>query len=219
MKPVVCSASGAPDADVARLTFFGLQALQHRGQESAGITVSDGATLTCEKGLGLAREVFDDATIAALQGQAAVGHVRYSTSGKDPDISLQMAQPLVALDEAGGFALGPQRARSPIRPICLKRWVVVKRRAARTELRHERAVSDTQIATDFIAHFARETKHLESALEHFIHTAQGAYSIVVLAPDALYALRDFSGIRPLCLGELPGKGGLPSRAKPARSTW
>ena len=86
----------APDADVARLTFFGLQALQHRGQESAGIAVSDGATLTCEKGLGLAREVFDDATIAALQGQAAVGHVRYSTSGKDPDISLQMAQPLVA---------------------------------------------------------------------------------------------------------------------------
>ena len=71
----------APDADVARLTFFGLQALQHRGQESAGIAVSDGATLTCEKGLGLAREVFDDATIAALQGQAAVGHVRYSTSG------------------------------------------------------------------------------------------------------------------------------------------
>ena len=89
----------APDADVARLTFFGLQALQHRGQESAGIAVSDGVALTCEKGLGLAREVFDDATIAALQGQAAVGHVRYSTSGKDPDISLQMAQPLVALDE------------------------------------------------------------------------------------------------------------------------
>lgn len=105
MKPVACSASGAPDADVARLTFFGLQALQHRGQESAGIAVSDGATLTCKKGLGLAREVFDDATIAALQGQAAIGHVRYSTSGKDPDISLQMAQPLVALDEAGGFAL------------------------------------------------------------------------------------------------------------------
>ena len=95
----------APDADVARLTFFGLQALQHRGQESAGIAVSNGVAITCEKGLGLAREVFDDAIIASLQGQAAVGHVRYSTSGKDPDISLQMAQPLVALDETGGFAL------------------------------------------------------------------------------------------------------------------
>lgn len=123
----------APDADVARLTFFGLQALQHRGQESAGIAVSDGATLTCEKGLGLAREVFDDATIAALQGQAAVGHVRYSTSGKDPDISLQMAQPLVALDDAGGFALAHNGTLTNT-AICLKRWVVNKRRAARTEL-------------------------------------------------------------------------------------
>ena len=68
-------------------------------------------------------------------------------------------------------------------------------------------MSDTQIATDFIAHFAAESSYLEAALERFMHTAQGAYSIVVLAPDALYALRDFSGIRPLCLGELPNKGG------------
>ena len=197
----------APDADVARLTFFGLQALQHRGQESAGIAVSDGATLTCEKGLGLAREVFDDATIAALQGQAAVGHVRYSTSGKDPDISLQMAQPLVALDETGGFALAHNGTLTNTADLLEAMGGGQETSSPNGACATGAAVSDTQIATDFIAHFARETKHLESALERFMHTAQGAYSIVVLAPDALYALRDFSGIRPLCLGELPGKGG------------
>ena len=72
----------APDTDVARLTFFGLQALQHRGQESAGIAVSDGTMLTRKKGLGLAREVFDDAAIAALQGRAAVGRVSCSTTAR-----------------------------------------------------------------------------------------------------------------------------------------
>ena len=197
----------APDADVARLTFFGLQALQHRGQESAGIAVSDGVALTCEKGLGLAREVFDDATIAALQGQAAVGHVRYSTSGKDPDISLQMAQPLVALDETGGFALAHNGTLTNTADLLEAMSGGQETSSLSGVCATSAAVSDTQIATDFIAHFARETKHLESALERFMHTAQGAYSIVVLAPDALYALRDFSGIRPLCLGELPGKGG------------
>lgn len=196
----------APDADVARLTFFGLQALQHRGQESAGIAVSNGTTLTRKKGLGLAREVFDDAAIAALQGQAAVGHVRYSTSGKDPDISLQMTQPLVALDETGGFALAHNGTLTNTADL-LEAMDNGQEESNPKTGATSAAVSDTQIATDFIAHFARETKNLESALERFMHTAQGAYSIVVLAPNALYALRDFSGIRPLCLGELPNKGG------------
>lgn len=196
----------APDADVARLTFFGLQALQHRGQESAGIAVSDGTMLTRKKGLGLAREVFDDAAIAALQGRAAVGHVRYSTSGKDPDISLQMTQPLVALDETNGFALAHNGTLTNTADLLEAMGNSQEKSSPKTSVTSA-AVSDTQIATDFIAHFAAESSSLEAALERFMHTAQGAYSIVVLAPDALYALRDFSGIRPLCLGELPNKGG------------
>lgn len=92
----------APERDVARLTFFGLQALQHRGQESAGIAVTDGQAIVCEKGLGLAREVFNDETIEQLQGIAAIGHVRYSTSGKDPEVSLQMAHPFVAMTDSDG---------------------------------------------------------------------------------------------------------------------
>ena len=155
----------AADADVACLTFFGLQALQHRGQESAGIAVSNGTALTCEKGLGLAREVFDDTTIAALQGQAAVGHVRYSTSGKDPDISLQMAQPLVALDEAGGFALAHNGTLTNTADLLEAMGGGQETSSLNGVCTTSAAVSDTQIATDFIAHFARETKHLESALE------------------------------------------------------
>lgn len=195
----------APELDVARLTFFGLQALQHRGQESAGIAVTDGHTITCEKGLGLAREVFDDATIESLQGIAAIGHVRYSTSGKDPEVSYRMAQPLapeaaVGMDERGDtteFFLAHNGTLTNTADMIGKLGA-----AADSSL-----VSDTQLATDLIGHFFAETLDMNRAIERAMHLMQGAYSMVVLASDALYTMRDFSGIRPLCLGKLPADAG------------
>ena len=145
----------APDADVARLTFFGLQALQHRGQESAGIAVSDGATLTCEKGLGLAREVFDDATIAALQGQAAVGHVRYSTSGGKA--SWEAAQPHISAIDDTLIA----RAHN---------GTLVNTNHLRAQLidegEHLRAGTDSEVAAKAIGHLTRQFSGSQIDISH-----------------------------------------------------
>ena len=215
----------APERDVSRLTFFGLQALQHRGQESAGIAVTDGKRLTCEKGLGLAREVFDDALIEDVQGIAAIGHVRYATSGKEPEIAYLMAHPLVALKDepAKTFALAHNGTLTNTADLL---------EALGKPNAQERHVSDTQIAIDLIARYFTEasalvaqadpqktdelcesreletaTPAMQTAIEGFMSLAQGAYSMVLLTNDALYTMRDFSGVRPLCLGKLPNDEG------------
>lgn len=189
----------APGRDVSRLTFFGLQALQHRGQESAGIAVADGCGVVCEKGLGLAREVFDDAAIARLRGDAAIGHVRYATSGKDPEASLRLAHPLVAGEGACRFALAHNGTLTNTADLL----------AALAELGGSAppGMSDTQVATDLLARLAAARGNMDAAVEALMGRMLGAYSMVVLAADALYALRDFSGIRPLCLGKLPDETG------------
>lgn len=130
-----------------------------------------------------------------------------------------MAQPLVALDEAGGFALAHNGTLTNTVDLLEAMGGEQEMSSQNGACTTSAAVSDTQIATDFIAHFARETKHLESALERFMHTAQGAYSIVVLAPDALYALRDFSAFAPFAWASFPVKAVLLSRVKPVHSTW
>ena len=93
----------APGLDVARLTFFGLYALQHRGQESAGIAVADDGQITAVRDMGLVSQVFDERTLASLSGQAAIGHVRYSTTGAT---SWQNAQPLVRSAGVASIAVG-----------------------------------------------------------------------------------------------------------------
>ena len=229
----------SPTRDVSRLTFFGLQALQHRGQESAGIAVTDGVELTCEKGLGLAREVFTDEVIDALQGIAASGHVRYSTSGKDPEVSLQMAHPFVAMIDEGASAdesdsesggesssantnADEENTRCP-RPNCfalahngtltnsadMLAALGPNAEAAAQIITNSgpHPASDSQIATHLLAHYASETENFQAAIERMMHLVQGAYSMVVLTPDALFTMRDFSGIRPLCLGKFPDDTG------------
>lgn len=218
----------APRLDVSRMAFFGLQALQHRGQESAGIAVTNGKTITCEKGLGLAREVFDDETIEDLQGIAAIGHVRYATSGKDPNSSYQMAQPLAP------YITGEQADGNTVNvPFFLAHNGTLTNTAdLLNELSsHEKTstiaschahtadspdtpttmsvshMSDTQLATDLIAHYFAQSLDLEDAIERSMQLMQGAYSMVLLASNALYTMRDPSGIRPLCLGELPTHAG------------
>lgn len=218
----------APKLDVSRMTFFGLQALQHRGQESAGIAITNGKILTCEKGLGLAREVFDDAVIKDLQGIAAIGHVRYATSGKDPKVGYQMAQPLAprilsaqTIDCTAGdsFFLAHNGTLTNTADLldslsCHKTHPCVAGCHADTEDRaivsateDASHISDTQLATDLIAYYLAQTHDLGEAIEHAMRLMQGAYSMVLLANDALYTMRDPSGIRPLCLGELPAHAG------------
>lgn len=189
----------APGLDVARMTFFGLQALQHRGQESAGIAVTNGREISCEKGLGLAREVFDDALIEQLAGIAAIGHVRYATSGRDPQASLAMAHPLVALDGVMRFALAHNGTLTNTGEL---------RRALETRGRRcDPLASDTQVACDLLACLVAETRDMRLALGQLMGLMRGAYSMVVLASDALYVLRDACGIRPLCVGRLAQQQG------------
>lgn len=185
----------APGEDVARLTCFGLQALQHRGQESAGIAVGDGQTVMAYKDLGLVTQVFDEASLSALEGNVAVGHVRYSTSGgKDswyaaqPHISA-IGETLIALAHNGTLVNAAQiRAR------------LVE---AGEELHSN---TDTEVAARVIGRETKRTHHIRNGIQLMMKLLRGAYAMVLCSPDALYVFRDPSGIRPLCFGKLPGGG-------------
>ncbi len=185
----------APRDDVARMTCFGLQALQHRGQESAGIAVGDGETITVEKDLGLVTQVFSESSLAALQGKVAVGHVRYSTSG---GTNWEAAQPHIsAIDDVliamahNGTLVNTKRLRAQIVDAGIQL----------------RAGTDSEAAAKLIGKFTQETHHLREGIRKTMEMIEGAYAMVLASPDTLYAWRDPSGIRPLCLGELPnGRG-------------
>ncbi len=184
----------APGEDVARMTCFGLQALQHRGQESAGIAVGDGETVAVSKGLGLVTQAFDEATLAAMEGFVAVGHVRYSTSGSTA--SLDTAQPHVPEHERFALAhngtlvnTGPLRARLAEEGI---------------ELRGD---TDSEIAAKAIGLFTRPTHHLRDGIRRAMELLEGAYAMVLASSESLYAFRDTNGIRPLCIGKLPDDRG------------
>lgn len=190
----------APRLDVARLTFFGLQALQHRGQESAGIAVTDGNEIECVKGCGLAREVCDDETISSLRGKAAIGHVRYATSGKHGNDDLRMAHPFVESGAFGTFALAHNGTLT--NPGELMDALA----ALDEDARAEGGCSDTQLAAMLLAALMDRGGDALGALMGFMDMAKGAYSLVALLPDALFCMRDQLGVRPLCVGKLPEGG-------------
>lgn len=186
----------APGLDVARMTCFGLQALQHRGQESAGIAVGDGRTVRVEKGLGLVTQVFNETALSTLGGRAAVGHVRYSTSdGADP---WESAQPHLACMDEIPFALAHN-------------GTLTNTASLRADLDEQgvslRAGTDSEIAAHLIAQVTRQTHHLREGIAHAMTLLKGAYAMVAVTPESLYAFRDPYGIRPLCLGELPDGAG------------
>ncbi len=186
----------APGSDVARMTCFGLQALQHRGQESAGIAVGDGRGVCVEKDLGLVTQVFDEASLSALKGKLAIGHVRYSTSGGSG--AWELSQPHLASMGDVPFALahnGTLTNTAQMRAH-LDAWGVPLM-----------AGTDSDLAAQLIAHITLETHHLRDGIARAMQHMRGAYAMVVCTADALYAFRDPYGIRPLCLGELPeGRG-------------
>ncbi len=185
----------APGSDVARMTCFGLQALQHRGQESAGIAVGDGRTICVEKDLGLVTQVFDEASLSALKGMLAVGHVRYSTSGGG---AWEMAQPHLASIEDVPFALAHNGTLTNTEEL----------RAHLDELRIPlMAGTDSELAAKLIAHLTCQTHHVREGIAQAMERIRGAYAMVVCTAEALYAFRDPCGIRPLVLGELPDERG------------
>lgn len=186
----------APGEDVARMTCFGLQALQHRGQESAGIAVGDGETIMASKDLGLVTQVFDEATLAALDGYLAVGHARYSTSGGSA--SWEAAQPHISAIDDVLIALAHN-------------GTLVNTGSIRTRLIGDgvqfRSGTDSEVAAKVIGEVTQKTHHLREGIRSAMEQIEGAYAMVLASPDSLYAFRDPHGIRPLCIGELSDNRG------------
>jgi amidophosphoribosyltransferase len=190
----------APSAPVARLAYLGLHALQHRGQESAGIAVSDGTQLGLHKRLGLVSTVFDEETLDRLEGRdhddsaprAAIGHTRYSTTGSN---TLPNVQPVYAQSDRGELMLGHNGN------LTNARWL-------RDELGEQgvefASASDTEVLARLIAH--APGRSWAQRVDHAFHRATGAYTFTMLTPDALVAARDPVGFRPMALGRLSGGG-------------
>lgn len=179
---------GHPEA--TKLTYLGLYALQHRGQESAGIASTDGVELHDHKALGHVQEIFTPRVIAHLPGSAAIGHTRYSTAG---DTTLTNAQPVVVDCSKGKIALAHNGN--------LTNALEVRRR-----LEHRGSIFQTTSDTEVIVHLVARSsaRNLPGALADALNQVEGAYSLVVLTPDELYAIRDPRGFRPLILGRYDG---------------
>ena len=186
----------APGLDVARMTCFGLQALQHRGQESAGIAVGDGATILASKDLGLVTQAFNESALAALKGDLAIGHVRYSTSGGVE--SWEAAQPHISAIDEVLIALAHNGT--------LVNTNALKARLVNHGV-HLRAGTDSEAAAKIIGEVTRETHSLRDGIRMAMKMMEGAYAMVLASPDSLYAFRDPNGIRPLVIGQLHGDKG------------
>jgi amidophosphoribosyltransferase len=187
----------APGEDVARLTYFGLYALQHRGQESAGIAASNGAQILVYKDMGLVSQVFDEAALQGLGGHVAIGHTRYSTTGAS---QWQNAQPTLGATAAGTVALAHNGNLTNTAELRL----LVSERHGRTAGEVAQGnTTDTALVTALLAgdadHAARTLE--ATALEVLPHL-RGAFSFVFMDEHALYAARDPHGVRPLVLGRL-----------------
>lgn len=179
---------GNPDA--AKLAYFGLYALQHRGQESAGIAVADGCQINSYKHMGLVHDVFNEETLKVLKGHIAVGHVRYSTTGSS---LLANAQPFVVFHGNDYYSIAHNG--NLVNAVQLRR-----------ELESQGAIFRSTMDTEIFMHLlARNLIYgLEEALVGALTLVEGAYSLVMSTKDKLIGVRDPNGFRPLCLGELNG---------------
>ena len=178
-----------PDGDCARTTYYGLYALQHRGQESCGIAVNNNRDITHYKDMGLVNDVFNDEILTKLDGKMAVGHVRYSTTGES---MRENAQPLVLRYVKGNIAIAHNGN-------------LVNKDELAQELSVTGAIFQTTTDTEMIAYtIAKErlnSKSVEEAVEKTINHLVGAFSLIVMSPQKLIAARDPWGFRPLCMGK------------------
>ncbi len=189
----------APGEEVAKLTYFGLYALQHRGQESAGIAVSNGRQILVYKDMGLVSQVFDETTLDSLKGHVAIGHARYSTTGES---TWQNAQPTFRPTPDGSIALGHNGNLINTHEL---RDMVTALPDPSDELElHTReapaSTNDTGLLTELLAYHPDST--LEDRALELLPQVRGAFCLVWMNEDTLYAARDPQGIRPLVLGRL-----------------
>ena len=189
----------APGEDVAKLSYYGLYALQHRGQESAGIAVSNGRQILVYKDMGLVSQVFDESTLEALKGHVAVGHSRYSTTGAS---NWHNAQPTFRPTADGSIALAHNGNLTNTRELQdLVREMPVGRNELGIDIRKlETSTNDTSLVTALMAYHP-DTSLEERAVE-LLPLLRGAFSFVWMDESTLYAARDPQGIRPLVLGRL-----------------
>ncbi len=187
----VCGIYNHPDS--AKLAYFGLYALQHRGQESAGIVTSDGTRVTMHKNMGLVPEVFSEQTISRLQGHLSIGHVRYSTTGAS---NITNTQPLLVNHK--GVTLAVAHNGNFVNSIAL-----------RSSLEEQGSIFQTTMDSEVVLHLMARSAHLglEEALRRTFTAIKGAYSLLLLTQDTLVAVRDPDGFRPLCLGKLKNGDG------------
>lgn len=176
---------GHPDA--ARLSYLGLYALQHRGQESCGIVASDGAELRLERAMGLVSDAFKQSHLDRLRGSSAIGHVRYSTAG---EVSILEAQPFLVTCQHGQIAV----CHNGNLPFA---------REERRRLEAEGAIFSSTSDTEVVLHgVARSPKSVREAIPAVLRQIEGAFSMLFLTPRELIAIRDSRGFRPLALGRL-----------------
>ncbi|MFU8850924.1 amidophosphoribosyltransferase [Micromonospora sp. SL1-18] len=180
----------APGEEVANLTYFGLYALQHRGQEAAGIAVSDGSGVVVFKDLGLVAQVFDEPTLASLRGHVAIGHARYSTTGGS---TWENAQPTIRATSAGTTIALAHNGN-------LVNTAELQREVAERRLDSDGATNDTSLVTTLLA--SRPDLSVEAAALEVLPRLRGAFSFVFMDESTLYAARDPHGVRPLVLGRL-----------------
>ena len=187
----------APGDEVAKLAYFGLYALQHRGQESAGIAVSDGGNIVVYKDMGLVSQVFTEASLESLHGHVAIGHTRYSTTGASV---WENAQPTFRSTATGHIALG-HNGNITNTPELRARLRELSAQSGELALGDRmNMTSDTDVLTSLIA--AHPDLSIEAAAKLELPHVRGAFSLVFMDDDALYGARDPQGIRPLVLGRL-----------------
>jgi amidophosphoribosyltransferase len=180
----------APNRDVSRITYFALRALQHRGQDSAGIAVGNGKTVLVRKDMGLVTEVFKDEDLQAMQGKVAIGHCRYGTAGAK---GWESSQPHLSAINDVIIALAHN-------------GTLVNFDELRRELIDAgvpfRSSTDSEVAARLIGYFTHATSHLRSGIRKTMQMIEGGYAMILIRENALYAFRDPHGIRPLVLGKL-----------------
>lgn len=178
------------DLDVARLVYFGLYALQHRGQESCGIAVNQDGEITGHKGMGLVSEVFTERILDRLDGKIAIGHTRYSTTGGS---SIENCQPLVARYREGRIAIAHNGN-------------LVNASKIRFEFENKGAIfqtsTDSEVIANLISRHGIKCRNLEEVLIKTMEIIEGSYALVIMTGSRLVGVRDPWGLRPLCIGKL-----------------
>jgi amidophosphoribosyltransferase len=179
-----------PEAET--LAYLGLHALQHRGQESAGIVTSDGMSLHIHKAMGLVADIFTEKRLSTLRGMLAIGHTRYSTTG---DSALLNAQPILVQSNKGMVALAHNGNLTNAGEI-------------RARMEAQGSIFQTSSDTEVIVHLIAQSREhtLPEAIADALRRVEGAFSLVMISPDRIFAARDPRGFRPLAMGRIPAQG-------------